>query len=305
MPGLYIPPSLQFLPDKPPLCLYPNYRASTVRVSIDTMKTTYLLSFAALSAAIVIPSDDVISQIAIESNRGSDSIFDKLPSKEKLVDDVESIWMNAIDHSKSMIDDAFEFASSSVESISDKLDEEYFDAKAWLEAGATSLEDEGHDGPPHGRRPPHKGKRPHGPRHGHHGKTNLTVFELISKSKYTTKLAKLISEHEDLVDLLNGTTANFTIFAPTDKAFEKIPEHAPTPPKEFLKKLLTYHVSSDFYSAKRVLGADTIPTLLGGEYLSESPDDTPQRLSVNVGLRGLTVNYFSRVVAINVVSISV
>ncbi|PMD31472.1 hypothetical protein L207DRAFT_591432 [Hyaloscypha variabilis F] len=50
-------------------------------------------------------------------------------------------------------------------------------------------------------------------------------YEVIAGSKYTTKLAKLINEFPDLVEVLNGTAANYTVFAPTDKAFEKIPEH--------------------------------------------------------------------------------
>jgi len=128
----------------------------------------------------------------------------------------------------------------------------------------------------------------------------MTVYELISKSKYTTKLAKLINEYDDLVDLLNGTTANFTVFAPTDKAFEKIPDHAPKPSKEFLKKVLTHHVSTDFYPAGRVLRSHTIPTALSGDYLSTSPDDTPQRLSIHLGFRGLTVNFYSRIVAVDI-----
>ena len=262
------------------------------------MRITHLLSLAALSVAFVIPSDDVMSQVAIESDRTSESVLDKIPSKERLTEDIESTFASAIDHSKNAIDDALDYVSTSVEGVTEKLEEEYFDTKAWLEAEATSF---GGDL----EKPPHKGKRPHGPRHGHHGphhKPNLTVFELISKSKYTTKLAELISEYDDLVDLLNGTTANFTVFAPTNRAFEKIPKHAPKPPKEFIKKLLTYHVSADFYPAGRVLSSGTIPTLLEGEYLSESPKDTPQRLSLHIGLRGLTVNYYSRVVAVNIVS---
>ena len=184
------------------------------------MKTSYLLRFAALSAAIVIPSDDVMSQVAIESNHASKSIFEKIPSKERLFEDLESTWTNAIDQSKNAIDDTIDFVSTSVESVSDKLEEEYFDTKAWLAGGTTGLEDGSPDGLRHGKKPPHKGKRPHGPHHGHHGdhpKPNMTVYELISKSKYTTRLAKLINEYDDLVDILNGTTANFTIFAPTGK----------------------------------------------------------------------------------------
>ena len=41
----------------------------------------------------------------------------------------------------------------------------------------------------------------------------MTVYELIAKSKYTTKLAALINDYPDIVDILNGTEANYTIFA--------------------------------------------------------------------------------------------
>lgn len=159
-----------------------------------------------------------------------------------------------------------------------------------------------HDGPPHHGpprdgphdKPPHKGKPHHPP---HHQKPNQTVYELISKSKYTTKLAKLINDDPELVKVLNGTAANYTVFAPTDKAFEKIPKHGKEPSEEFIKKLLLYHVSPDFYPAGRVLKTHTIPTLYKEPALGE---DFAQRLSVNVGLRGLTLDFYSRIIAINI-----
>lgn len=124
----------------------------------------------------------------------------------------------------------------------------------------------------------------------------MTVYELIAKSKYTTKLAKLINDYPDLVEALNGTEYNYTVFAPTDKAFDKIPKHAPTPSKEFLKDLLKYHASTEFYPAGKVLVTRTIPTALKGKAIG----GFPQRLSTQVGLRGLTVNFYSRIVAINI-----
>jgi len=127
----------------------------------------------------------------------------------------------------------------------------------------------------------------------------LTVYQLISESKYTTELAKLINEYPDLVEALNGTKANYTIFAPTDKAFERIPSHH-KPSKEQIKKVLEYHVSPDFYPAGRVLQTHTIPTLFKGEHLPS--EDAAQRLSINIGLKGLTVNFYSRIVAIDIVS---
>lgn len=164
--------------------------------------------------------------------------------------------------------------------------------------------------PPHHRNGPpnpdkhHKKGKKKGGKHGHkkpHEKTNKTVYEMIAESKYTTKLAKLINDEPDLVQLLNGTTANFTVFAPTDKAFEKIPKgHEPS--KEFIKKLLTYHVSGDFYPAGRVLKTYTIPTLYNEPELGDEPQ--PQRLSLHVGFKGLTVNFYSRIIAVDIVSFS-
>lgn len=43
----------------------------------------------------------------------------------------------------------------------------------------------------------------------------------------------------------------------------------------------------------------TIPTLLEGEDIGFEP----QRLSTNIGLRGLTVNFYSRIIAIDIVSL--
>lgn len=91
------------------------------------------------------------------------------------------------------------------------------------------------------------------------------------------------------------------MFAPTDKAFEKIPKHAPKPSKEELKKILLYHVSEDFYPAGKVLVTHTVPTLLSVDTLGIGP----QRLATEVSLKGLTVNFYSRIVAIDIVGLPV
>lgn len=97
---------------------------------------------------------------------------------------------------------------------------------------------------------------------------------------------------------MNGTAANYTVFAPTDKAFEKIPKHHHKSSKELIKKVLSYHVSADFYPAGRVLVTHTIPTIVSEESLGGEP----QRLRVGLGLKGLAVNFYSRIIAINIVS---
>ena len=61
--------------------------------------------------------------------------------------------------------------------------------------------------------------------------------------------------------------------------------------------MLLYHVSEDFYPAGKVLVTHTVPTLLSVDTLGIGP----QRLATEIGLRGLTVNFYSRIVAINIV----
>jgi len=99
------------------------------------------------------------------------------------------------------------------------------------------------------------------------------------------------------VEILNGTAANYTLFAPTDKAFEKIPKGHKKPSKELIKKVLAYHLSPEFYPAGRVLVSHTIPTSLGEDQLGGEP----QRLRVGLGLfKGLSINFYSKIIAVNI-----
>ncbi|MCJ1260419.1 hypothetical protein MMC22_000280 [Lobaria immixta] len=244
------------------------------------MKLITVLPLAALSTSFVIPDQNVMSQIAIESHETSGSVFGKLPTKDRILNEAGTTFSKVVHCSKNAIDQAVELASDAGHDLSRKLEETAFDAKSWLDSGYTSLGHHGgHD------------------RHGHHGhKPNLTVYELIAKSEYTTKLAALINEYDDLVELLNGTAANYTVFAPIDKAFEGIPEDAPKPSKETIKNILLYHVSSEFYPAGRVLISHTIPS----SYVEEALGGQLQRLSTNIGIKGLTVNFYSRIIAIDI-----
>ncbi|KAH8730510.1 FAS1 domain-containing protein [Phaeosphaeriaceae sp. PMI808] len=226
---------------------------------------------------------------------------------------VEKSGRSIIDNAQSVLDDAIGKAHQTYDKMKDEAKSMYskvhdvsYDISAWLEG--SSFDDGDFDfeadhehcdhpphatswPPPHG--PPHHGKPHHPP---HDEKPNRTVYELISESNYTTKLAKLINEYDELVKLLNGTEANYTVFAPTDKAFENIPDHGKKPSKEALKSILLYHVSDDFYPAGRVLHSYTIPTL----YEPEKLLGHKQRLTVRITLRGPTINFYSKLVATNI-----
>jgi uncharacterized surface protein with fasciclin (FAS1) repeats len=242
------------------------------------MRFSQLLPLATLGTAFVIPDPQVFSSLAIEDAKPQpESWLDSLPNPHDAWESAQNTWDNAVTRAE-------DFAVH----IKDNF-QEAFAGESWLESA--DYDTDLFDHPPH-----HRPHGPHGPHHPpHHCKPNRTVYELINENKYTTKLAKLINDDDDLVALLNGTTANFTVFAPIDAAFEKIPEHHKEPSKEFIKKLLTYHVSPDFYPAGRVLVSRTIPTALDGEYLGGAP----QRLSNQISLKGLTLNFYARIIALD------
>ena len=248
------------------------------------MRLTTLLPLAGLASAFVIPDEQIMSQVAIEAHDSPRPCHEKLPVQETLIEGVENTFSKIQETSKNAFDNAIDTAVDGSDELVELFGNVAANTKSWIESATIGLKD-------HSGRPGH---------HGHHKKPNMTVYQLIAESKYTTKLAALISEYPDLVEALNGTAANYTVFAPTDRAFEKIPEHAPKPSKEQLKKVLEYHVSSDFYPAGRVLVTHTIPTLLEGEDIGFEA----QRLSTNIGLKGLTVNFYSRIIAIDIVGLS-
>jgi len=259
------------------------------------MKLLTLLPLAALTTAFVIPDDEVLNQIQIETEDRSTSWFDKLPSTSDIVSSVEETAKSSYATAENALDAAFDRAFGVAEKASSLFQctksMVAFDMQSWLET-ATVEPFEGPDGvePHHPHRRPHR--RPH---HPHHHKPNLTVYDIINKSKYTTKFAKLINEYDDLVEILNATTTNYTVFAPTDKAFEKLPKHHPKPDKQLIKNILAYHFSPDFYPVGRVLVSHTIPTA----YREQALGGEPQRLRLGLSLRGLTVNFYSRVIGAN------
>ncbi|KAF4120421.1 Fasciclin domain [Geosmithia morbida] len=131
-----------------------------------------------------------------------------------------------------------------------------------------------------------------------HSRPNLTIYEYIKSSNYTTKFASLVDEYKGLIDLLNGTDAtNYTLFVPVNEAFDGIPNDPKNKPsKEALEALLKYHIGVGEYPASSILTTNTIPTVfeeawLGGDH---------QRLRTSVGLSGVRINFYSKVVAANI-----
>ncbi|KAF4549961.1 Fasciclin domain-containing protein 7 [Elsinoe fawcettii] len=273
------------------------------------MKFLQLAPLVPLATAFVVPNQEVFQEIAAFPKAEYKRVLEKTSWTKDTFEGLKDEASDILDTIKSKAGGLRQSAGATMDEVlasthdfGRSMTDEAFDAQSWMSNSLDHLyeaekllnrppPDHDHDHDGDHRRPPHR--RPHRP----HGPPNQTVYELIASSKYTTKLAGLVNEFPDLVEALNGTKANYTIFAPTDAAFEKIPEDAPKPSKEVLKKILSYHVSDSFYPAGRVLVTHTIPTLLVGEELADKP--VPQRLSVNIGLRGLTIDFYSRVVGID------
>lgn len=284
------------------------------------MKFSTILPLAALSTAFVLPDEQVLRELKIEDHHeqtsswyddviatedelmkdfkyAKDSVYreveeveqdvwseidstkdELLSAKDGLLSSFEQYfqrakqtteqkWYDVSESSQNLMDAAFSRAESAVQSTASEM-------QSWFQDNVMNTLDD------------------------HHHAPNRTVYELIAASNYTKTLAKLIGEYPDLVEALNSTKANYTVFAPTDSAFEKIPDHAPKPSKEQLKAILSYHVLPDVYTARRVLSTHTAPTLLKGEHLSSKPE--PQRVAFKFTLRGLTVNFYSRIIAVNI-----
>ena len=174
------------------------------------MKLIQVLPFAALSTAFVIPDEQVMSQVAIESERTPESFLERIPSKDEAVKQFQDSFTKLIDSSKDAFDNAIERATETKEEISGQAYETAYHVSSWLDSAADRIEELGEDVMSFSE----DDKDHHGGHKGHHGhckKPNMTVYELISKSKYTTKLAALINEYEDVVELLNGTAANYSV----------------------------------------------------------------------------------------------
>ena len=120
------------------------------------------------------------------------------------------------------------------------------------------------------------------------------IVEVAVGAKFTKLVAAV--KAADLVETLEGK-GPFTVFAPTDKAFEALGEEklaALLKDKELLKKILTYHVISG-----KVLAKDAI-ALAKDEKSAKSVEGSPIKLSL-VG-KNLMLNGEAKVVKANVMA---
>ncbi|KAI0850841.1 FAS1 domain-containing protein [Daldinia vernicosa] len=234
--------------------------------------STTLLPLAATAAAFVVPDEATAQQLVLE------------PEQQQQAEKPVSSWWDrthSLNDFLSSVENTFETALDALEKQASKLSSSL--PRVEFEVGSEITEflaPSDYAVPGHG--------------HGRWHATNLTVYQVIKASNYTKEFAALVDDYPDLVDKLNSTSANITAFVPTNRAFEKVPKDH-KPPKEFIEKLIKYHVVPGFYPAGRVLAHHTLPTALEEEALG----GRPQRLRVSVGLFGVKLNFFSKIVYAN------
>ena len=118
-----------------------------------------------------------------------------------------------------------------------------------------------------------------GPASGAKGTKKQSIADIASGSKQFETLTSLLAQ-ADLVETLDGK-GRFTVFAPTDAAFAKVPQStldALAADPEQLKAVLLYHVAPGTLTARKVVKRKSIRTLNGA------------RVKVRANSKGVRVN---------------
>lgn len=231
------------------------------------MRFIQTLPYVALATAFVLPDAETLKQLALTEQS----------------DEVHSLW-----------DDVSDTADTIFGTLKDKASSVKHDFQSAFELALDEEIDDASDLADHPGHGHHGGHHGH---HGHHDTSNLTIYQLISKSPHTSNFTKLVDEYDDIVQLLNSTKANYTLFVPVNSAFDKVPHHE-KPSKEFVEAVVRYHIGLGAYSGIRILHTQTIPTALDGKLLG----DEPQRLRTSFGLFGIKLNFYSKIIAKDFVS---
>ncbi|KAE9377654.1 Fasciclin-domain-containing protein [Stipitochalara longipes BDJ] len=249
-----------------------------------------VLPLAQITTAFVLPNRQAMQQIAIKRQPQA--------YPNKLKDSADAIWpgvdsQTAVAFVENALDNVI---SSATKATTTKVEchqsLSVFDAQEWITSSIKTDENLDIDESITRLRKPHEK-----PKHPHLRHDSLpTVYQLLTTSKNTQKFANLINEHPDLVELLNGTAANYTVFVPIDASLPDPPEGPGNPSKELVHKVLSYHISPLQYDAYSVFFARTIATTLNEEALG----GYPQRIRVGFGLGGLRLNFENKIIATDI-----
>jgi Fasciclin domain len=267
-------------------------------LNIDMRLLYTIVGTAAISAAFVIPDEQVLDQIAIEQ-APQPFVLKSKSSTKSVWSSVEQKFESTDAFSQGALDNAIDGDTVARKKVIVKVGCDHaqvtLDTQGWLGAHTKSSHKIDfadilvyHGGNP--QKPPVRRPARPVPIHDPDQPPDQTVYDLINTSQETREFARYINKFQDIVDLLNGTAAKYTVFAPTENSFTK---WRPKNDKE-LHDILSQHISPVQYDAFSVFMARTIETTLAEETLG----GYPQRLRIGFGL-GLEINFDTHITSIN------
>jgi len=121
---------------------------------------------------------------------------------------------------------------------------------------------------------------------GDEKKDKPSIVEIASSHDDFSTLVTALKA-ADLVDALSEKGKKFTVFAPTNAAFDKLPDGTlesllKPENKEKLRSILLYHVASGKVKAKKVVEMDAVQTLQGSSLNVQVDGDTVKVDNANV-----------------------
>lgn len=142
---------------------------------------------------------------------------------------------------------------------------------------------------------PHHGKHPRGP-------ATKTLYEIIDKFPKFKILSHVVNNDSVLVDALNSTSKNITLFAPLDSAFkfphrgDKEKKH-PKIPKEVIRAFVLYHVAPHKYNGFLLRHMQSIPTALSS---NSTLDGKPQRIRLAHRFFHTKLNFYAGIIVTDI-----
>ncbi|KAJ3955593.1 hypothetical protein N0V92_007888 [Colletotrichum tropicale] len=113
-----------------------------------------------------------------------------------------------------------------------------------------------------------------------------SVYQIIQESGHE-QFAALLRGQEVLRSRLAGAEGGFTVFVPTDEAFQKLDMDQSG--EALVREMAEYHVLEGVYSVYDLRGMQTVPTVL-----EEPGTGRRQRLRVGGGGEDVVLNFYSR-----------
>ncbi|KAJ0144506.1 hypothetical protein CTA2_1151, partial [Colletotrichum tanaceti] len=249
------------------VCSSTSWKPGTVSEGTEVMRPSRLLPIAAAAAsaaeAAVLPEDSIQQQAPFQAGvKGSGGlIWERLPTR----DSVSGAVLGALGAGTRL----------------GRWVVGYSDREGAVEIKTTT------------DAPQHAGKAPRPDQKGQTDEpTNMSVIDIIRQSDRATYFSRLLESYDKLRRTLEDETREFTVFVPTDEAFRAL-EGFEKSGGALLGEMLEYHVVEGRHTADGGLrGAGTLATVLEEGELG----GRRQRLRIAVGLLGLEVNFYGRIV---------